>query len=180
MTEIARLRRFIRDAIIEDMQINPCQLAMKQTGKDINDASTRTLASQISADLQKWLRASCFIFGDTYHNQEFSEVRTILENNGFEIADVTAEENEIVFFHETFDMQALVLVQNNIVERIMVHGEYDIGPTLLDLQKISGVGFMIAEQHESNLKFTADLTLAFSAKFHVIRSLATDGSRHAV
>lgn len=174
MNESDKLHRFVRDEIIKDIKIDPDQIVKEMVGETCDHGMICELSQKVKASKNSMIRASSFIFGDTYDLQPVQETILVLQNCGFEISESSVTDSDIELYHETYDLKAVIIISDGLMVKIFLYGSIPVGE--VDLDDLFLFGLLNASWSDKILSIEADLTLAFSAKFHFIRSLATDGS----
>lgn len=167
------LQRAIRQEMVAEMQINPWSTAAELTGKGIDHVSTRSLALKLSADHSANLRASAFIFGDTYESQPIDETKQLMFNEGYEL--ICDSDEGILYFHESLGISARVKSNNNVLESILLMCDFEVDQNQLTPNSLTGLG---AQGEIINNRFNCivDATFGLSAKMFVMRHFATDGA----
>ena len=169
MTESAKLSRFIRNEIINDIKINPFHLAEKLVGTGVSTEEMVQVATEVSRTQSNYIRSSCYIFGDTYDDQPVEKTLSILTDSGFQVSETSLETDEIELYHDLYDMS--VLVQDGLTVRILLNGSYEV--SAVDLDELFNIGLITADLVGSVLSFHADFTLGFSSKFFILKSFAS-------
>jgi len=167
------LQRAIVKEMVSEMQINPWLIASQKTGLGIDHAKTRTLAIELSKQHIFNLRASAFIFGDTYEEQPIDETKQLMINEGYQL--IVDSESEMLYLHESLCITAKVKANNDNLEYILLICDFDVDLNQLKPEFLTGLG---AQGEIINNKFncTVDATCGLCAKMFVLRHFATDGS----
>lgn len=171
MTESAKLSRFIRNEIINDIKINPFHLAEKLVGTGVSTEEMVQVATEVSRTQSNYIRSSCYIFGDTYDDQPVEKTLSILTDSGFQVSETSLETDGIELYHDLYDMSVLVLVQDGLTVRILLNGSYEV--SAVDLDELFNIGLITADLVGNVLSFHADFTLGFSSKFLILKSFAS-------
>jgi len=175
MSITQQLQRAIKQEMVAEMQTNQYLVAAEKTGQDIDHRETRNLALQLTQEHGAQLRASCFIFGDTIDNQPIDETHDILIGEGFKKYSNNLDDKGALYIHESLGITARVVSENERLVSIMLICNYDVDMSLITVDSMCGLG-AFGEVFNGKFDCTVDATCGLSAKMHVLRHFATDGS----
>lgn len=172
MSIVKSLKRAIKQEMVAEMQVNPWLIASEQTGLDIDHVETRTLALELSDQHASSMRASAFIFGDTYESQPIDEAKKLMLDEGYEM--FSSSEEGILYLHGSLGITARVKEFEGKLDSILLLCDFEIDQNQLTPTSLTGLGAQ-GEIINNRFNCSVDATFGLSTKMFVLRHFATDG-----